>query len=322
MNTINVLNETLAALDFFKVRAPVHLMWFSGGLFGVVCNVLVIITIVKSKDLQSSSHLLITSLSFADALYAFTYCWTGLKRYVLYLSSMLDEISQLKCLLQCLPLSMLSIVTHNLTLMLSVDRLILIARPMYYRKLYPKRYIVIINCVSWSIGTFIVMFIFYDNDYQKILLVCTSATSFSLMFHQVSSYFANIIELVTVFICAIALIILFLKKRMNKKLLLLENETEQRRSVKTRASFTITALLSINILIWINGLINSFIVSHFDPGYVVRIGPYMGVVAVFSTSAPFIIYLIMSKNFRSAFVKIFCKKTTTVSPTELVPRIS
>ena len=139
-----------------------------------VCNVLICITVARTKSLQRPSVLMVCSLSVTDLIYALFSLYMGIKtvlRQSMCLGTVNPEERSMNILCSLATLGMLAVISR--------DRYLAVTKPFWYRNHMTKSRAIKTSCVPWLISvviTFVHMVYFVykiDGGYKRFVPAIT-----------------------------------------------------------------------------------------------------------------------------------------------------
>lgn len=158
-------------------------------LFGIIGNSSVICTIFFSKKLKLIQHGLIISLSLAD----FIFLSFGFPIIIVSLSKNDWIFSYELCVFQGLVVTTTTLISVGNLAIISVNRYMSICQIPLYKRLFTKRYVLILSFVAWLYGLLppclSVLFKFTVIHFESVLDTCVFKFDYNLGFNVFISMF-------------------------------------------------------------------------------------------------------------------------------------
>lgn len=117
----------------------------------VLGNGLIIVAIAKSKNLQTPSYLLLTSLAFTDLLVGVLYHPILISLSAFYLKGNSDEVCNISAIFDIVSL-LLTFLSLVMSFYISIDRYLAIMMFQRYKNVVSKKRVAILITVTWTIA--------------------------------------------------------------------------------------------------------------------------------------------------------------------------
>lgn len=312
MSSVNYSAAELFALQTLAIQNPGNICMTIVASTAVVFNILILTTISKTKELkQSKSMCILGSLALAEIFQSLNYAAIGIKRVLYAELQRLDNVSQLSCIGQSFGTVLLISTVANFTVALALDRFIALSFPTKYIKLDTKRYIFLINFVSWGYSFVLAGLAFIDYDKNRIMPMCTGAAAFSQIY--LPAYFGETDAKIVLTITVSVLTAFALYRRVS---LMRQMPEPQRRAERQKLELgTLRTVLVIAFLYLISIAVTFFgssLLTGLSNELKVRYVSVFGSFVAFNSSTHLIVYLSMSTVFKKSFKTVFCSSTISV----------
>lgn len=300
--------------SFFEtatLQAPGHVGWVVIGTVCLIANILIVATVFKNTALRSKTMCILASLAVADCLQSLFYILTGAKRLLYYSWGLLENMTQTNCIAQTFWITILGAVIGNLTLILSVDRLLAMAFPIFHKRQRTFRYVAIINLVTWLYSIVLGGLAFLDSSPKTVLPLCTILTSYAPWYQN----FITTETTVKVFLIILtyAYAALTLSKRLRAMRSLPEaRQRQERQELELGAFRTVVVLVILYMAAGLAVILSAGAVAPLSSKTKVKYGPVFGVYFISTSACHLFVYLVMSKAFRQAFKELFCGNNSAV----------
>lgn len=297
-----------ASLNTLAQQAPNHLLWVILSPLSVATNLLVVITIASTKALHNKSQFLILSYSAAEVIYALCYFFTGLIRFLAYVLSKPETSNQLFCMLKQSPLVFMGAVVKNLGVILSVDRLLCLAFPIFYKNRDSFKYTVFCNAIVWGYSVVKLGFGFQEYDQNKWFGVCAFTTSFAPGFVAYSSTESSVTTGLVAAIYFLATAILFRRYR-SATFTGVAQKSEWKRQMDFDVFIAVAGICVIFLITTGLGSILNAIASYIGGIEIaVKLAPVSSALILISSISHFFVYFKLNRLFRKSFRTVVMKR--------------
>lgn len=308
MNTSDLDNISLAQL---AERAPLYLYWVTVSPFCFLANLLVILTISLSKQLQNKSQFIILGHSVAELLFSLAYFGTGLKRYLPYVLHTPVTTSQLYCIFEQTPFNFGVFAVKIMSLSLALDRLLCICAPIFYRGARMGTYVLTVNVCCWTYVLTMTTLGFVYYDPQKRIPMCYFYGAYDAWYISINNKVQNAATVITVALYVFAALTLWRQyKRAN--LLDARQKSEWRRHVELDVFVAIAVVGAIYVIGSGIPSVITVLVSQYPSLGFINLTPIDTTVAFISSISHFLVYLKINRVFRSCFMRLFSKHDDNV----------
>lgn len=299
-------------------QATSHLTWICLSPVSFFANLLIVVTVVFSKELRNKSHFIIVSYTVAELSQSLAYFGTGLARYMPYVYQVPYTANQLVCIVRQAPVTFGGNLVQIFSVVLGFDRLFCVGVPIKYSQLSLKKYIGCVNFFCWTYSFFRISLTFIDHDTNKLLPVCNTALAYSPVVTKATNPIGHVLVGTTASAYMAGAAVLY--RRYRKANLVGDfQKSEWRRKVDFNVFvatavvgflYVITALVPY-VLITITVYISSSLASIVDTALVVT-SIYLanGISHLF-------VYLLVNRRFRENFLRVVCRREigqTLVTP--------
>lgn len=310
-------NESLVNASFALLteRAPLHLLWSVLAPFGVLCNVLVIVTISFDKDLHNKSQFVILVLSLSEIAYMGSVSVIGLKRYLLHILHIPGVTNSIQCSLEVLVWYVGLHWVRYTAFFLAVDRFLCVCLPVFYNTLNTLKYLLAINGMILLPAIFLRGYIqLFGYDKVRWIPICGQEELYerNSLYNRINTIETPFKQFIPVPFYIIATIRLYMRYRKAK----LVNEA-QKRDWRRLVEFDVFVAITIVgctffVVNYIPNIFGTVATAFSWPLQVIQLAQFP-FVALNSMSHLFV-YLKFNSTFRRAFLKVICRRNNVVQP--------
>lgn len=305
-------NQSIIAL---AQQASTHFTWICLSPISILTNILVILTIVYTKDLHGTSHFVIISHSVGEISYSLGFFIVGICRYIPYLNHVPYTASQLVCIIRQIPANLGAGATQVFAAAIAFDRLFCVGLPVRYAQLIVGKYIFILNVICWSYALAMTLVQFLNSDTEKLFPVCNAAVISNPTSRLVGGVAVNSLLAVTVIVYVLGALILFVRYR--KANLIGEVQMNEWRRQMDFAVFMSMAVIGlIYILTFLSPNILTAVITFSDSSVLLVTNTTLitSTSTLISEMSHLFVYLCINHRFRQSFVKLIFRKDNSVVP--------
>jgi hypothetical protein len=315
-NTTDQPSIELLSLSILANLSNAHLCWIIFGFLCILTNLLVLITIIRTKDLHNKSQWIVFSLSLGELLYGVGMFATGTRRYAYYFFSKPDTIVTLHCMLIQFCCEIPGNAAFFFITALGIDRFLAVALPIFYHKINERRYIICVNAICWAFSIVWIPMAFRNNDVNAIVPVCLAIMVYTEEYLNMWARIgeASLILMVIIYTSTAAIIgFRYWKTKWNSA----TQKSEWMKEMQIRTFRTVIAIGICHLIFYgCSSLSYTILVSFLNESDVQKAAPYTGLFSFLNTMSHFFIYLIFSSQFREAFFALMNKKNV-VTPLQI-----
>lgn len=310
-------NTSLATL---AQQSSTYLVWISLPPISILANVLVVLTVVLSKEeLHNKPHFIIVSHALAEVTYSLAHFGTGLSRYTSYVDHTPYTANQLVCIFRQIPIVLGTSITQIFPAALAFDRLICIGSPINYSKLKLKMYVERVNCVCWTYSFLTVSFMFIDYDINKLIPVCSTLQATSPRVSQATNPIGNVLIGTTTFAYLAAAAVMYIKyKKANLVGDIQKNEWRRKVDFNVSITMSVIGLLYIITALFPFAIRSITIYSSFLSN-ATNTGLILTSIYFSSGISHLFVYLAVNRRFRENFLRVMCRRKA--NQTDVIPMV-
>lgn len=286
--------------------------------WGICMSTSQVVTIFSWKPLRDMQQTLTINAAVADGLKALAYGSAAFKRLCLAGLGMDELIYQSKCMIWIWPVAFGTIYGLSSVLMLSLERLAVVATPIWYWKNKRKFswVLTLISCVGSALSA---MALFIGASSELIFLSCNLLSSTTIGYYVFLVHFQDATTGGIILVNCITGIMLIRRWRAAKKAKADMNEFKKRVQLNAiKAVFSVVALCLVSFFA---GMILMALIQDFDTIKKAFYGPFWGCLQMMRGMFDFGLWLLFSKKYRQGFKAVFlkgqCWKNNQVSPVQI-----
>lgn len=276
------------------------------GILGLLVSSCQVILTFLWKPLRDKQQILVVNAVLADALKAISFGVIGAKRLFLAFTESDEVITQYDCMFWILTVAFTSLYGLLSVLTLSVERLAVIATPIWYKNNKPK-ILWTLAIASFLLSAIASGFLFLGASSELLFLSCNLLSSTTAEYYSFLLYFQDVTTGFIVLVNCATCFMLTRRWRAAKKAK--RDMNVFKKEVQFNAIKAVFSVVVLCLVSFFAATVFMAVIQTFDPVLRAYYGPFWGCFQLARGVFDFILWLLCSNVYRNGFIEVFAKRT-------------
>lgn len=309
----NISNTTNVNQGDLKYQAPSLPAWLVLGATAVLTNFLVILTIIKSKSLQTKCMYTLASLAASDCLFGFSGIITGAVKIEVYLTAGPEYSYQITSFLCGAWYPAFATVSDTVTLALNIDRWLAMAYPVKYSQLKGS-YVIGMNAAAWTVSLLFWASALYMKNPYSMVTICSGTGTPDMWFQNLYAQVRWVV--VGLNLLLFLMTIISLRRRMTRMKFMATNQ--ERKKAKKEMEIGMIKTMGVLLVFYIFFKTAAYVLTTYaanqPKALKLTIHGVAPILAQLYAITHFPVYMIMSRRFKAAFLGDVLGRHVSVAP--------